>query len=231
MINPMHTMQINECNNRSAESTMTRLVTQRLQNRNGPQDASHSAALSERLGKLLALAAPNGANTKNMDSKALQESLRALQVALEKRRSDKASALTVHKQSHKAQERPLQESRRQALIQTVGVQQAQKIVALIREIRVLRLRRRDLLGSSALKSHQPMVCGRGGCSANVYSLPKTLDGKLPKEVRDIFFNTAIVNALEQSSLSSFDNLPWDKLLAQGRKHVLAYRSWLATSSE
>ena len=225
MINPMHTMNINECNNLSTDSTTTRLVTERLRIRNGPQDSSHSAALSEKFCKLLALAAPTGVNTKNMDSKALQESLRALRVAVEQRRSTKA------KQSHKAQERPLQESRRQALVRTVGVQQAQKIIALIREIRVLRLRRRDLLGSSALQSHKPMGCGRGGCSANVYSLPKTLDGKLPKEVRDIFFNTAIVNALEQSSLSSFDKLPWDELLAQGRKHVLAYRSWLAASTE
>ena len=207
----------------SAESKMTKQTSQRIQSKasESPKHVSgNPAALSERLSKLLALAGCCK-DVKEMDSKTIQQSLRRLQSAIEKRRSTKAL-----QREQTSQESIPQESRRRVLIETVGVQKAQRIIALIREIRVLRLRRRDLLGSSALESHQPMVCGRGGCSANVYSLPKTSDGKLPQEVRDIFFHTSIVDALEKSPPSSFAKLPWDQLYAQGQKHVQAYRSWL-----
>jgi hypothetical protein len=184
----------------------------------GTAETDSSAVLSQRLGKLLALADPLSADSSGKaDRKALDQRMRALQSALERRRDMK---------KNQAQQQTKSISRRQLLINAVGVQKAQLIIALVREIRVLRLRRRDLLGSAALKKHQPIVCTRGGCSVNVYSLQTSAEGKLPTPVKDIFFNTALVDALERTPEQHFGKLPWDDLYSQGMKHVQTYRAWL-----
>jgi len=236
-LNTMSAISINDCKQpalSSIESKMTELISQRLEQQNlhfssankiSASGNDSAAFLAERLSRLLAKASHPSTGSES-DSKAFEQSVRRLQCTLQKRRAAKvASAQRLGQNS--------QDSRRQVLIATLGADQAQKVISLIREIRVLRLRRRDLLGPAALESHQPMVCERGGCSANVYSVQHGSDGKLPQEVRDFFFRTAIVDALEKSSLERLAELPWDQLYAQGRKHVQAYRSWLArqTSSE
>ena len=195
---------------------MTQLISERLKQKGSvfPCNALvEPEILSARLGKLLAMAAPSGKASDAVDKTTFDMTMRKLESAIQKRRNSKAAAP--------------QQSRRQELIQAVGAQRAQQIIALIREIRVLRLRRKDLLGARALESRQPMMCGIGGCSANVYTLKSTSsNGKLAKEVRDIFFNTAIVDALEKAPLSTFEKAPWDLMYEQGQRHVQAYRAWL-----
>lgn len=178
-----------------------------------PRSATaESSDLSQRLGKVLAMAAP--ASEGCDDKKTFELRMRNLQSVIQKRR-DAAKASTQQ-----------QKSRRQRLIEVVGTQRAQCIVALVREIRVLRLRRKDL-GTAAFEAQMPLACGRGGCSANVYSLKSDSPyGKMPQEVRDLFFNTAIVDAVEKASLSNFGKLPWNQLYAQGKQRVQAYRTWL-----
>lgn len=196
------------------ELNMTHLLNERLKQKGCvfPRSAfAERDALSKRLGKLLALAAPSNRVADAVDKTTFDMTIRNLQSVIEKRRKKAVP----------------QQSRRQHLIQAVGTKRAQQIIALIREIRVLRLRRKDLLGGQALESRQTMMCGPGGCSAHVYTLKtNSSSGRLAKEVRDIFFNTAIVDALEKPPLSSFEKAPWDLLYEQGQRHVRAYRSWL-----
>ena len=167
-----------------------------------------ASALSQRLGRLLAMAdsCKEGDNSRQ----SLDQRIRALQAVLQKRQRKLAP-----------------NSRRQCLIETLGTQKAGQIISLIREVRVLRLRRRDLLAPAALESHQPFVCTReGGCSKNLYSLKTSQNGKLCKEVKDIFFNTPLVEALEKSPVANFRQLPWDDMYAQAAKNVQAYRTFL-----
>ncbi|CAB9512320.1 expressed unknown protein [Seminavis robusta] len=225
----MNSMNNDICNNSQVEINMTKLLDQRLKQKGcvfpkGTTVGESSAALSQRLGKLLALAVPTNDDSNNSctDEETFQLRMRTLQSALEKRRSTKASSSST---------KPNKPSRRELLIKTVGAQKAQQIIALIREIRVLRLRRRDLLNNSkALESHQPMMCGRGGCNANVYTLPTVGNNRLSREVRDLFFSTVIVDALEKSPVANFEQQPWDHLYDQGVKHVKAYRAWLAKNN-
>jgi hypothetical protein len=178
--------------------------------------------MAKRIGKLLALAVPSSANeTGLVTEETFHLRMRELRSAVEKRRSCKAAG-SIKPAETTASANP--SSRRELLVNTVGAQRAQQIIALIREIRVLRLRRRDLLNNTQAS----MVCSRsGGCSVNVYSLPASADNKLSREVKDLFFRTAIVDSLERAPMESFDKLPWDLLYLQGVRHVKAYRSWLA----
>ena len=233
MMNPMNEFSDNQQEYKTVNSDapdevdMARSLDERMKQMFPSSLASgvDQSALSQRLGKLLAMAASSGQGSNSTDRQNFEETMRKLRLAVEKRRITK-SKIQEQTQPLKKRKQQSPSTRRQVLIETVGTQRAKQIIALIREIRVLRLRRRDLLGSKALQSHTPMVCGRGGCSANVYKLPTSTDGKLPKQVRDIFFHTAIVDALEKSSLTSLTTLPWDTLYAQGQKHVQAYRIWL-----
>jgi hypothetical protein len=183
--------------------------------------------LAQRLGKMLALAAPSsGDGPGPVNEESFKLRMRQLQSALEKRRTTKTAEST--KLSATTASTPNTSSRRALLINTVGAQRAHQIISLVREIRVLRLRRRDLLNNI----HAPMLCTRGGgCSANVYTLATSADNRLSREVRDLFFCTAIVDALEKTPVDSFDKLPWDHLYLQGVQHVKAYRSWLAANGK
>lgn len=180
-------------------------------------DGIEASALSQRLGRLLALANPPSSDAA-ASRQSLDQRMRALQLALQKRRH-------AAKDSRSHHQRP--KTRRQALIEAVGAQKAEKVVSLIREIRVLRLRRRDLLDGASLECKQSLVCTReGGCSKNLYTLRTSQDGKLCKQVKDIFFNTPLLDALEKSPLEQFGQLPWDAMYDQGLKHVQAYRDFL-----
>jgi hypothetical protein len=51
--------------------------------------------------------------------------------------------------------------------------------------------------------------------------------QLPGPVRDLFFNTPILDVFENYSLQRVAHINWDTLLTQAEKHLQAYNTWKA----
>lgn len=113
----------------------------------------------------------------------------------------------------------VEQQRRAALLNLLGQADMTRVFKLVAEIKLIQLGRKVTEG----KPYEPIaMCTRGGCS---FSVPCLGDQKAPQVVRDLFFNTAIVPALERTSPDQMATLPWDVLLAQGEARLAAYHAW------
>jgi hypothetical protein len=61
------------------------------------------------------------------------------------------------------------------------------------------------------------------CSGEVCSIP--FRGSLPQVVRDLFFETALLDAFERSSLEKIAKLDWDVLMTNAEDNLRAYQVW------
>ena len=114
---------------------------------------------------------------------------------------------------------PIALRKRAVLLEHLGQAKMMRVFKVVAEVKLIQLGREVTEG----KPYEPIQkCGPTGCS---FSVPCQGDQKAPKVVRDLFFNTAIVKALEQCSPEKMETLPWDQLLAQGEARVAAYHVW------
>jgi hypothetical protein len=61
------------------------------------------------------------------------------------------------------------------------------------------------------------------CSGGTCSLP--FRQRLPQPVRDLFFNTSLLDAFERSPLENSPILEWDALIAAAEDNLQAYHEW------
>ncbi len=67
-------------------------------------------------------------------------------------------------------------------------------------------------------------CGSNRCTASrLYG--KTFDTHLPKVVRQLYFETQLVDCFERYPLEKLPCLPWKDLIDQAQTNLLAYQLW------
>jgi hypothetical protein len=100
-------------------------------------------------------------------------------------------------------------NRTQILIRTLGREKFTSGQDLVREIKL-----------EKNKKVATMKCsGRGVCC----SIP--FRESLPRVVRDLFFETALLDAFERSSLERIPTFDWDVLMTDAEENLRAYKVW------
>lgn len=167
------------------------------------------------------------------DTKTLDKRLQTLMAAMQKRKTARTSAgasaagfIKSRASSSSASRTPLEQGKRAALVRILGQDKMVRTFKVVAEIKLIQLGRQVQEG----KPYEPFQqCTlSGGCS---FAVPCEGEKKAPKVVRDLFFNTAIVAALERTSPELMETLPWDQLLAQGEARLAAYHAWFQQRQE
>ena len=83
------------------------------------------------------------------------------------------------------------------------------------------VRVQDLVGE--IKSEKNKKVATMKCSGGVCSIP--FRGSLPRVVRDLFFETALLDAFERSSLEKVATFDWDVLMINAEDNLRAYKAW------
>jgi hypothetical protein len=98
-------------------------------------------------------------------------------------------------------------SRTQILIRTLGKEKY--------------IRLRDLVCEIKLEKNKKVATMK--CSGGVCSIP--FRGSLPRPVRDLFFETALLDAFERSSLERIATFDWNVLMTNAEDNLRAYKVW------
>jgi hypothetical protein len=113
----------------------------------------------------------------------------------------------------------VEQQKRDVLVRLLGRARMTQVFKIVTEIKLIQLGREVTEG----KPFKPIKkCTSSGCS---FSVPVPGDQKVPQVVRDLFFNTAIVAALEKTNPERLADLPWDELISQGQYRLRAYHDW------
>jgi hypothetical protein len=106
-------------------------------------------------------------------------------------------------------------TRDQFLMRLLGKPKYLEISKLLQEIRLAKLKK------------VATFCGSQSCTATPMLLlcGKTFDTQLPKVVRQLYFETPLVDCFERYSLERLQQLPWKDLVHQAQSNLLAYQLW------
>jgi hypothetical protein len=85
----------------------------------------------------------------------------------------------------------------------------------------------NLVGEIRLQKNKKVATLKCCSDNGVCSIPfrKTL----PQPVRDLFFDTALLDAFERSPLENVNKVNWDGLVANAEENLLAYHKWAGTN--
>ena len=115
-------------------------------------------------------------------------------------------------------QRRMNKSNRRDRIQTLttimGAEMYSRIEELVKEIKLIKNQK-----------VATMKCSGDSCSASFVK-----DGNFPEPVRNIFFNTGLLDAFERSPLDKAAQVNWDTLLATASQNMKAYLEWEKTNS-
>ena len=99
------------------------------------------------------------------------------------------------------------QNRTRILIRTLGVEKYARV--------------QDLVGEIKLEKNKKVTTMK--CSGGVCSIP--FRGSLPRVVPDLFFETALLDAFERSSLEKIAKFDWDVLMTNAEDNLRAYKVW------
>lgn len=85
----------------------------------------------------------------------------------------------------------------------------------------------NLVGDIRLQKNKKVATMKCCSEDGVCSIPfrKTL----PRPVRDLFFDTALMDAFERSPLENVNKVNWDGLVKDAEENLQAYRNWAGTN--
>ena len=138
-------------------------------------------------------------------------------------------------------------TRRRVLMKILGMKRFYKTLSLVREVKAIR--EKLVLGCRA--EHPTAATADGSATtttttnANTASTSSSSSSSsrkqkaviickvkfdcLPKSGRDLIARTYLVAAIEQTEIERLEKLPWDELILQAQKNLIAYREWLSMS--
>lgn len=165
------------------------------------------------------------------DIKTIDKRLQALMSRMHQRRNTTATtkvgvasgapppAAAAGIKQRKRTDTPQEQRKREVLVKILGQAKMIQVFNIVAEIKLIQLGRDVTEG----KPFKPIrKCTSSGCS---FMVPMAGSQKVPQVVRDLFFNTAIVPALERTSPDHYASLPWDQLIAQGERRLKSYHEW------
>jgi len=183
------------------------------------QSPQVQAAFAERLEELLFKTSKSVASYSDITT--LDKRLRTLITTMQKRKDrSSASAIATAKQGTKQSTSSTERQKRDVLVRLLGHAKMVRVFKIVAEIKLIQLGREVTEGKPF--AARIRKCGPSGCS---FMVPCERGQKAPKVVKDLFFNTAIVTAMEKSTPEQLEKLPWDELLAQGDARLAAYHDW------
>jgi hypothetical protein len=95
----------------------------------------------------------------------------------------------------------------------LGLLKYNEVMQLVHTIKALKFARVSISCAS---------CPREGpCDAS--SIPA--QRVLPQEVRNIFFNTHLLRAVESVAVERIPQLPWDMMIGNAKANIRAYQDW------
>ena len=107
-------------------------------------------------------------------------------------------------------------TRADVLVKILGQAKYKEIKNLLFEIRLIKMKK------------VATFCGTHRCAPRglpVYTAAKTFDQQLPKVVRQLYFETPLVDSFEKYPLEKLAHLPWQDLVNQAQSNLLAYQLW------
>lgn len=120
-----------------------------------------------------------------------------------------AIALVSRQRLKKAQEK---KDRRQALQKALGETKYQQVCDTVKAVQDLRLR-----GAASCR------CTTTCCQAKKMSIPG--QRVMPSAVRNLFFETELIDAAETTPLDKIPTLDWDTMISQARANMKAFEEW------
>ena len=107
---------------------------------------------------------------------------------------------------------------------TVGTDTARQIFLLVRQIELLQMGKPAEDGSSA-----PAPTGTRTMRVNTPSFNLGGQQRVPKPVRELFFESSIADTFYFTPLDRLKDVPWAKLIIAAKKSIREYHSWIAES--
>jgi hypothetical protein len=105
-------------------------------------------------------------------------------------------------------------TRGDVLVTILGDAKYREIKNLLYEIRLVKMKK------------VAAFCGSLRCAPlRFHTSAKTFDQQLPKVVRQLYFETPLVDCFEKYPLEKLAHLPWQKLINQAQSNLLAYQLW------
>lgn len=101
-------------------------------------------------------------------------------------------------------------NRRKHLLDTIGKERYEIADALVQNIKI-----------EQCKKVASMKCFGGLCST-----PFKRDSNFPQPIRDLFFETPLLDAFERSPIDTITTMDWDVLIEDAREKLSNYRRWV-----
>jgi hypothetical protein len=112
----------------------------------------------------------------------------------------------ISRRVQKKSSKPRQIATRHRLVsQAIGLKGVQKVVSLVKEIKQI------LAEYKACDAYSPSE-----------------KESLPQPVRDLLFNTVLVDAWGSSPIDALKTLPWEEMMEKAQQNAEAYRAWQST---
>lgn len=108
---------------------------------------------------------------------------------------------------------PRARTRSQILWKILGKSKYKEIEQLLQEIRLAKMKK------------VASFCGSNQCTTSLRLCGKTFDTQLPQVVRQLYFETPLIDCFERYPLEKLPHLPWQVLLDQAQSNLLAYKLW------
>jgi len=108
-------------------------------------------------------------------------------------------------------------ARTQRLLQILGTNRYREIQQLIQDIQLVKIKKVATFCGA-------QQCRRDGCDAALPRRP-AFDTQLPSVVKQLYFQTPLLDYFQTWPLERLDHVPWDTLVAQAQSNLLAYQLW------
>lgn len=120
-----------------------------------------------------------------------------------------AIALVSRQRLRKAHEK---KDRRQALIKALGNEKYQEVCDTVKQVQDLRLR-----GAASCR------CTTTCCRKPIKPIPG--QRVMPSAVRNLFFETKLIDATENTPVDKISSLDWEGMMAEAERNMKAFREW------